>query len=1703
MPEDAATGIASEAASVIDDALARLDEHAHQQTDGIWLEEVTTDVAPHVRDWNVDGCWRWQDWPDRDEVMPEGTPSVDAGIDLVARRRDDSGWIAIQVKSRKLNLAGEGERVPSSEMDKFLAAAADRNIWAERWLAVNGAVPLGGLTPGKVAMSGAPVKVVNVAQAVESQRTALAAATDDDPCPHCEADNGGAPIGDEPPTQTRSCMQREAVRAAVERLRANEQSEEENIPRGEARGRIVLPCGTGKTRIALRITEELTYPGELSVVLCPSIALVAQIRREFLQHASRSLRVMAVCSDKGVAADEEKVANDDDATLDRGLATTEEIKGCPVTTDAGEIADWIRQRREGAFGDDVSVIFGTYQSAQRVAEGIKQAKAGDALKVLICDEAHRTAGVSRRRRTTAAEERLREFTLCHDRDAFPATYRVYQTATPRIYGDNATAEAAGRTDRADFVVRQMDDQATFGVELYRRSYADAVNNGWLSDYRIIAMSVGDQSAINLANLLVREADEKAALEAEAPERGKNPKSRSKRGERLPTTGDYLKGLAFALAMGGGALTKDGSSVPLRSCIGFLNTIVRSKTMTAVLQSDAVRDWIAEQTGGSASGYGLEHLDASSPVAKRDEAKRRLAVADTDEPHGILNVGIFGEGTDSPSLSAVAFLEPRKSPIDVVQAVGRAMRRAQGKDLGYIVVPVVIPPGVDAERHLAISDKHEGWRELGDILQALRAHDKRIEDALPEVLTIQLPSEQPPLLELRTVVAVGRPEQKNLEYAVVTGSRDDAENAARAAVKQDRPLLDFDNTEKFDQTLWSELKDQPTSMIVHVKRPDGSTETREDTVVRHKPKPSQERGDVNERQTKRRAGKVANGERGRPLPDPAERERKRKEREAQKTAEFEAHIQGVLVDLSEQMGGAIAMNLLEKSGLTGNKVQRDLNLLADAVGEAARHIHDETGLAAELDSHFGNDNLAAPKKGKPRADGATVAALLWMNAAMLHQRIQAGGWLGRRGIDSLASIKSSPEPERMFSRSWNAITRQDFLPVIDPAVEALDAATSTGRLGGLRRALRHLAAEAEQIAETYADMGTDHAGALFNKVMGDQSSDGAFFTRPVAADIAARLALEAIDPDNTLDWSSPDVWRHHKTVDLACGSGTLLTAVMTEMKRRAAHHGADQNRLAELQKVAVEQMLKGLDINPVSLQLAATQLMAGNTDVKYRKMGLHLMPYGPQPDGTVAAGSPELFGSANIVAGRLFYDAAESTTVKTGAERRDTLEGPEMDDAAEAACDARIVIMNPPFTNRKKMGEKFDKDTQQALRRRMDTLEGFLKNVDRPLSEVLDKNSLEPRFAALADLCLNREKGVFATVIPTTALTATSALPKRVELASRFHIHTILTCHQARDVGLSQHSEISESIVVLRRHASDSPETRIVSLDRLPDDHTEADELFDGLDGCEAGTLPDGWGEVSSWPTERIAAGDWTSAMWRSPTLAEAAAVFAGDDALRPLATVGLSGHSTGRQLSNGYACSTVGTPGAFPILDSKGVDVQQTIKGAPDEHWVWQGTGSAPILTKAGHLFVTTGQYMPAARLTALATTEAYVGRGWCPVTGTAPQQAKALAVFINSTVGRMVLMRMGGQFLHFPSFKVAAVNRLPIPDITNNVCMAHLAECWETTRGDIVQQYRDGYTDVRRRWDEAVCTALGWDIKEITELGEMLAREPRVRGVAYGQWKA
>ncbi|MCY4183400.1 MAG: hypothetical protein OXF43_11025 [Gammaproteobacteria bacterium] len=886
----------------------------------------------------------------------------------------------------------------------------------------------------------------------------------------------------------------------------------------------------------------------------------------------------------------------------------------------------------------------------------------------------------------------------------------------------------------------------------------------------------------------------------------------------------------------------------------------------------------------------------------------------------------------------------------------------------------------------------------------------------------------------------------------------------------------------------------TQVLTGKKNHDGTVELRRDSVARDKPEPGKSRGIVNIQKTQAKARKMINtGKGGIRVPTG-------KQREPRKTAKERAEEQGqLMLKLSglEDHGSAIKMNLLSKSGLSENRVMRDLNILESSVGEAAHHLRAD-GLLPALNAHFQLDRLK--ETDKKQADGCTIAALLLMNAAMLHQRISNGGWLS--GISDLALIKNEADVVRKMAREWERIMRHDFRPVLEPALEAIYAVETTGKTAGLERALHHLAAEAERIAETYADMGADHAGPLFNRVMGNQASDGAFFTRPVAASLAARLTLDACGGQ---DWSDPEVWRRHKTVDLACGSGTLLAAMLTDMKRRASEQGANTEKLAELQKLAVEDVIKGLDINPVSLQLAASQLTAGNQRVSYRRMGLHLMPYGPDkhaPD-QVHAGTLELLGQRAVVQRPNELDL-DDDAIDSQATWEAT-DDAELEDAVDAVKDTRIVIMNPPFTNRANMGEKFPQETQKTLRTRADGLEEKLTQADPGLEGFADKNSIGPLFVGLADHCVERSDGVLTMINPTIALTTPSGQRERLALAQRFHIHTVLTSHQPGNINLSQHTAINESIVVMRRHDGDKPPTRFINLDRFPADDGEAADFHQCLENCEQGLMANGWGEVSHWPAEHIEAGDWTPAIWRSPALAKAAWEFANHPNLQPLGSIpDCIAHDGSRRVRENFEKSNQDNEESIPILESKGAEGQKTIQSTPDGYWVFKKgreRQARHYLEWSSHLLITAGQDNSTARLTATASESKYLGQTWFSVVGLSPAEAKAIAVFANSTPGRLQIMRDPGKKLEFPSYAPRATNNLSVPDIQDERICRTLADCWERTKDMLVPQYRDGECEVRRLWDEAVAEAMGWDPAELTRLRLLLHKEPHVRGLGYGQY--
>ena len=1673
--------------AVIENAIATVAAASSEQTGGKWLENLTIDAGPYIKEWDISQCWPWAEWPERESHFP-GTTNQDVGIDCVAVRRSDGEHIAIQCKSRRLDGHGRGNPINKEEFDSFASASADQ-FWAERWIVTNGDNPLGPNVKQTLAMTTKPVKMVNIANDLLQQQAAFTY----EECPHCEQNPDG-----EERSQTKTCMQTEAITESVRILREHEQSDSGGIPMGQARGKIILPCGTGKTRISLRIIEELTPQGELSIVLCPSIALVAQIRREYLQHSETDIRALAVCSDETAGYDPKKESSRNtaaDPTLDNSNVSASEVKG-KVTTSSSEIAAWIR---EGQDTNQVSVIFGTYQSGSRIAEALNETNV--TANVLVADEAHRTAGLRRKRNARNSEmsdeeRRIRDFTLCHDNDAFPATYRVYQTATPRIYDTSRV----NRDQASDWIVRTMDDETIFGVELYRKSYVEAVRNRWLSDYRIIAVGVNGPDAYKIANTLA----------GETASKGRNPL----------TSTHFLRGLAFSLAMGGATQNREYGTVPIKSCIAFMNTVDKSKNMKDALQTPAVREWLQDwlndnQNGQAAAQYTLEHLDASSNVMARENAKQQLAEASEINPHGIINVGIFGEGTDAPSLNAVAFLEARKSPIDVIQAVGRAMRTAPGKEIGYIICPIVIPPNVDPEQWLSISDKEEGWQELGQILLALRAHDQRIEDNLADLLQLYIPKPPP---ALRTIVAVATSEDKRIHYHEHEGPPGEAQEAvervlegASTLAREFRPISELEPTSEetersrsIAETVRSAYQtDEPTQIVAGKKNNDGSIELRMDTVVRAKPAPDGTRGKVDIRKCKSKAKDMINNGEGVRIPTSKEKKpRLTREDRAERSS-----MQMLLLSGLEDHGNAIRMNLLSKSGLVDNRVVRDLNILESSVREAAHHMRDD-GLQPALDRHFGLDNLKDDKR-QGQADGCTIAALLMMNAAMLHQRIANGGWL--TGVSDLEEVKNDVNVVRRVRREWDRIMRHDFRPVLEPAVNAIEAVEDTGRLAGLERALRHITAEAERIAETYADMGADHAGPLFNRVMGNQASDGAFFTRPVAASIAARLTL---DTCGDVDWTDADVWRDHKTVDLACGSGTLLAAMLTDMKRRAREQGTNEAEIADLQKLAVEETIKGLDINPVSLQLAASQLTAGNHEIRFRQMGLHLMPYGPHPDdlARVSVGTLELLGQKAIVPRNNELGLADDRIASQSVWPADDV---ELEGAVDAAKNARIVIMNPPFSSRKKMGEKFSQATKTQLQRRVDAMEDLLTGADNQLADFTDRNALEPLFTALADKCTENDRATLTMINPTAALSAPSATQKRRILAQRYHIHTVLTGRWPREFTLSQNVEIDECMVVAVRYAGQRPATRFIHLDRMPHDEAGVDELHRAVLNCPHGTLADGWGEVSYWPAEHMEEGDWTPAIWRSPELAQAARTFAEHQDMRTIREHGYSCEATLQMMDKkNFIPAEPNDLGTFPIISSKGAHGQTTIRSTPDAEWqptnrdeeqrILNG-GTYPqvdkLLAKAGHLLVTSGQAPSTARVSAIADDNRYVGRGWLPVTGPDPEAAKAIAIFINSTPGRLQLLRNAGRKIAFPQYNPKPIENIRIPNVADARIRRILAECWERTSDIQVPQFQDGECQVRRLWDEAVADAMAWNADELASLRELLNREPHIRGLGYNQY--
>lgn len=455
------------------------------------------------------------------------------------------------------------------------------------------------------------------------------------------------------------------------------------------RGKLILACGTGKTYTALQVAQAMAGRGGRVLFLVPSLSLMSQTIREWSIDSTIALRSFAVCSDVQVGV---KRARQDDLA---------DISGTDLEIPATTRANLLGAKASTNDPDRMTVVFSTYHSIDAVAEAQKKYGLPN-FDLIVCDEAHRTTGA------TLAGEEESAFVRVHDAEYIRGTKRLYMTATPRIFGDavRQTADDAGAT------LASMDDEALYGKELFTRNFSWAVQHGLLTDYKVIVLAVDEASISEGIQKLLADGSNELKLD-----------------DASKIVGCYK------------ALTKtdlkpdtDADPTPMRRALAFAKTIKASE-LFAEQFAKVAQEWrngLEEDRAAALPPLTphVRHVDGGFSANMRNERLSWLkADAGPDDCRILTNARCLSEGVDVPALDAILFLHPRKSQIDVVQSVGRVMRRAEGKKMGYVILPIGVPAGVEPEA--ALND-NERYRVVWQILNALRAHDDRLDATINKI-----------------------------------------------------------------------------------------------------------------------------------------------------------------------------------------------------------------------------------------------------------------------------------------------------------------------------------------------------------------------------------------------------------------------------------------------------------------------------------------------------------------------------------------------------------------------------------------------------------------------------------------------------------------------------------------------------------------------------------------------------------------------------------------------------------------------------------------------------------------------------------------------------------------------------------------------------------------------------------------------------------
>jgi len=477
------------------------------------------------------------------------------------------------------------------------------------------------------------------------------------------------------PSKQRRPHQLEAVKAVTEGFKLG------------SRGKLIMACGTGKTYTAQCIAEDLVGVGGTVLVLVPSISLLSQTLKEWTSDAQIPISVFAVCSDEKAG---KKRDIEDISPYDLIL---------PATTNTEVL---VKQFKKNHSKKVMTIVFSTYQSINVISEAQKVGI--PEFDLIIADEAHRTTGV------TLSGNEDSNFTKVHNDKVVGSKRRLYMTATPRVFSDGAKAKA----NSADAILASMDDESIFGPEFFRLGFHESVTRGLLTDYKVLVLVVNEEAIA--AAFQQQLSDENHELNLDDATRIVGCLNALSKHD--PTNRTFI-----------------GDSAPMKRVVAFSNTIANSKKFKNLFTEVADR-FVGISSDTTKVKVEVDHVDGTFNSLKREELIGWLK-NDPGENHcNILsNARCLTEGVDIPALDAIIFLEPRNSMVDVIQAVGRVMRKLEGKQFGYVILPIGIPANETPEQ--ALND-NKRFAAVWQVLNALRSHDERMNAVINKLELNELP-----------------------------------------------------------------------------------------------------------------------------------------------------------------------------------------------------------------------------------------------------------------------------------------------------------------------------------------------------------------------------------------------------------------------------------------------------------------------------------------------------------------------------------------------------------------------------------------------------------------------------------------------------------------------------------------------------------------------------------------------------------------------------------------------------------------------------------------------------------------------------------------------------------------------------------------------------------------------------------------------------